>query len=897
MKTSAEKIDESVLFNLQRTDLSKVHLISKNVNAEGMVLLENNGMLPLKCRDKVAVFGRMQNNYIKSGWGSGGLVAVEYCTNIMDCLLKKDLQINNYVLNTYRKWGKENPVDYSDFGERPRNCEGEMQVSLEMTKKAAEESDKAIVILGRTEGEDFDIYDAEGSYRLLIDEYQMLGNIRQAFENVCVVINSGSIIDMKWAKELNVDAVLYVWQGGQDGGAAVADVLCGDLYPSGKLSDTIAWNLYDYPAYNNFGNDDKVVYGEDIYVGYRYFETFAKDCVIYPFGFGLSYTEFDIKVTGIEENKNKIIITAEVKNIGTFKGKETIQVYYKYPGKKIYCPDRELVAFTKTNELLPGEQEIYKIEFDVTDMAKYDEFGMTGNESSYVLEDGDYEIFVGSDVRSAIRVYSYKLNEILVTKRLSRVLAPKESFDRFVNISGELKYETVEAYPSENEDILVNEYVKSVDVCYKLKDVYSGRITVEDFIAQLCDRDLACLSQGEGMCSTKVRPGTAGAIGGLTDALYKYGIPAICVVDGPSGLRFDNKDIATSIPNGTMMACTWNTSLIEELYSYIGMEAYINDVDGILAPGVNIHRHPLCGRNFEYFSEDPYLSGKIGISVCSGISKSGVTATPKHFAANNQEHLRAKVNSVVSERALREIYLKPFEMIIKDKKVNMIMTGYNLLNGVYCCSNYELTTKILRDEWGYEGIVITDWWASTNCGENRQDRRYPIIAQADVYMVSSDCEEASSEVLNLINDGFVTRAQLQRNAVNICNTILKAPGFKKQITKRNNPNTLQQNKKTIIFSEKDIVSENSYLIEPLKQAEYILAIEYSSNASELEQLPIQVNLNERVIHTHVVNGTGGNISKVEAKVRLENDIKENKALINLKFKENITISKLDVFML
>ncbi len=750
----------------------------REVNGEGSVLLRNNGMLPLGDGDRISVFGRMQNDYYMSGTGSGGRVNAEYITHIFESLIgQNDIDIDMELSEQYRQ--------------RLRRCRHrrrwiepysrrELRIREKDVKAAAERSDKAVAVIARVAGEDRDLQAKKGCWYLSDTEYDMLAKLKRHFKNVCVVLNVGSIMDMSWVEELNIDAVLCVWYGGQEGGAAAADILCGKMYPSGKLSDTIAVRIDEYPAFSNFGGRRENVYSEDIFVGYRYFESFCPDKVLYPFGFGLGYTDFDTRILSCKESGGEINVLARVTNTGTRCGKETVQVYFGIRAENVSAPCRALAGFCKTRELAPGESAELELSFAITDMAVYDDTGVTGHKSCYVLDRGCYDIYAGTDSHSAGLVYTYVNKDITVVKHTSAHLPPDRLFSRLACCSGMRYRESVPAgrrkVPGKCGDISI-----TGNKGYSLDDVRCGRITIEEFTAQFTVYELACLMQGEGMNSRRVRPGTAGAIGGVTDGLCEYGIPAVCVADGPSGLRLDNGDRALSGPCATLLACTWNGELVRRVYEAIGRNAAENDVDALLGPGINIHRFPMCGRNFEYMSEDPYLTGKIGTAVCEGLMSAGVTGVIKHFAANNQEYSRFDENSVVSERALREIYLKPFEMIIKSGTVYMIMTAYNKLNGVYCCADHALNTDLLRGEWGYDGMVMSDWWTKTGGkgGRFNAERTAPVRAQNDVYMVTGNVKGRAAELVNALGRKEVSLGEMQRNVINILKAVMRTKAFKK----------------------------------------------------------------------------------------------------------------------
>lgn len=777
-------------------DLGKYAACARQVSAEGAVLLKNeNHVLPLKEGSSVAVFGRSQYNYYKSGTGSGGLVNVSHVVSIPEALGRKFV-LNKEINDTYVEWIKQHPYEYgSGWGEEPWFQE-EMPLSDELVGKAAAESETAVIIIGRTAGEDQDNKAEQGSYLLTDAEEDMLKKVCGAFSKTVVLLNVGNIIDMKWVEKYNPAAVLYVWQGGQEGGNGVLDVLDGTVTPCGRLSDTIARDIMDYPSTVNHGDPDRNIYQEDIYVGYRYFETFKPEKVLYPFGFGLSYTSFTMEVCKIESEKisrnGKIAVSVNVANNGDFHGKEVVQVYVKKPMGALGQPLRSLCGYAKTGDLKPGESETVEVFTDWYGISAYDDGGVTGHKSCYVLEAGEYIFYVGGDVRSAKEAGRITVEETVVIEALEEAMAPVEACTRF-RPGGALDNGTF-ALAQENMPLrtvapldrraerLPEEYAYTGDKGYKLVDVRDGKLSMGEFIAQLRDEDLCAIMRGEGMSSPKVTPGTGGAFAGVTDSLLSFGIPVCCCTDGPSGIRMDCGKKAFSMPNGTCMACTFNDELIQEIYEWEGMELRKNRVDVLLGPGMNIHRSPLNGRNFEYFSEDPLLTGKMGAAQLKGMHKYHVTGTIKHFACNNQEFRRFFVNAVVSERALREIYLKGFEIAVKEGGAYCVMSAYCPVNGIYTASNYDLLTTILRREWGFDGIVMSDWWAKGNEeGEPGTAKNTAQIARAqnDLYMVVKDAAANSNgdNSLEGIRSGIVARAEMQRNAANICRTLMRMPSF------------------------------------------------------------------------------------------------------------------------
>ena len=677
MKYMRDKVCGYALGSLPEAPIAELASISRIAAAEGMVLLKNDkGTLPFVTGDRVAVFGRSQVEYCKSGTGSGGLVKVTYVTNILESLRAHGgVTVDEDLAKVYADWLVDHPFDKGKGWASEPWAQVEMPVSPELAKTAAEKNNKALVIICRTAGEDKDNSATEGSWYLTETEKEILANVTAAFDHVCVVLNVGNIIDMSWVETYGIDAVLYGWQGGMEGGRATVDVLCGDVTPCGKLTDTIAHHIEDYPSHANFGNPDKNIYQEDIYVGYRYFETFAPEKILYPFGFGLSYTTFAVETKKVVMKTTKtgaaqVTVKVKVTNTGAYAGKEVVQVYMSAPQGKLGKAEKELVAFGKTPVLAPKKSCTLKLEFVVDDFASYDDSGVTGHKSAYVLEAGQYLIYVGTDSHTAEAQAAFAMEEKVVLQ-CEEALAPVTPFERMKPDSeGNLTYEAV---PTRTYDLAARIVDRRpADIAYtgdqgiRLVDVRDGRATMEQFIAQLSDSELLEITRGEGMSSPKVTPGTGGCLGGVTEGLAGYGIPIACVTDGPSGLRLDTGLYATSLPNGTLLACTWNLPLIYQLFLLEGVEMTAYKIDCLLGPGINIHRHPLNGRNFEYFSEDPLLTGRVAAAMCAAVDESNVSCTIKHFMGNNQEWHRHEVDTVVSERAAREIYLRPFEIAVKQ---------------------------------------------------------------------------------------------------------------------------------------------------------------------------------------------------------------------------------------
>ncbi len=767
--------------------------------AEGIVLLKNDReALPLKKGTRIALFGRNQFNYYKSGTGSGGLVNTRYVVSVRDAL-KKDARfhLDEKLNSIYQEWLKEHPFDQGHGWASEPWYQEEMPITEEIAREASGRNDVAVVLIGRTAGEDQDNANVEGSFLLTGEEERMLSWVTGAFPKTIVLLNTGNIIDMRFVAKYDPAAVAYVWQGGQEGGNGVLDVLSGDVNPSGKLTDTIAEKIEDYPSTANFGGKVRNVQQEDIYVGYRYFETFAKDQVLYPFGFGLSYTSFTQKVEAFKKTENGAEVTVKVTNIGDRAGKEVVQVYVEAPQGILGKPLRSLAGFSKTEEIPAGGEETVTIPITDYEMASYDDEGRAGHASCYVMEAGDYVLYAGSDVRSTKEAGRFTLAETKVVEKLSRALAPEEGFTRMKPVlkadgTYEVSYEEVKPADYSPQDLrkenlpVTYEQEERQEKKWKLQDVAEGKCSMETFIAQLSDEDLSCIVRGEGMNSPKVTPGCGGAFGGVTDSLLSYGIPIVCVTDGPSGIRMDSGATAFSLPNGACLASGWNPKLQEELFAWEGMELRKNHIDALLGPGMNLHRNPLNGRNFEYFSEDPLVSGKSAAAQLRGLHRYGVTGTIKHFAMNTQEAGRTVVEHLVSERAARELYLRGFEIAVKEGNADSVMTTYGIVNGYYTASNYDLVTRILRGEWGFTGIVMTDWWAKGNDEKEEgthQNMAAMIRAQNDLNMVTACAEENTTHdnSLEALAAGKVTRGEYQRSAMNICRFILRMPVFARMI--------------------------------------------------------------------------------------------------------------------
>ena len=749
--------------------------------ADGIVLLKNEDKtLPIAERTRVAVFGRSAVNYFTVGYGSGGDVVSPYRRNLMEGLLERGVKVDGILASQYETWCSRprNVPDEGYWAHWPMS-NPEMPLKAEDVAAAALRCDMALVVIGRAAGEARENVLKPGSYYLTDREKAMLDVVATYFHRICLVMDCGNVIDMSWVRnyENKITAIVYAWQGGMESGTALADVLTGAVNPSGKLTDTIAVKYEDYPSSQSFGAMAFNAYTEDIYVGYRYFETFAPDRVLYPFGFGLSYTRFRLSSQAAVSG-NQVTVNTTVENMGDEAGREVVQVYVDLPCGTLGNPKRVLAGFKKTGLLRPGQQQVVDVSFDLASLASFDDTGCTGHKDAFVLEAGNYCVQAGTSIRDVKAVVCIVKQGLEVVRQLHECNAvrPEHGFCRMVNKGGALDMEMV---PTANrnlkQDILAHlpQELTPGQTEFTFEDVKARRCTPEEFVAQLSDQELDDITHGFGLMNDPSGPaGNAGSLGGVTEALKKRGIPTVITTDGPSGIRI--RRTCSLLPCSTCLASTFDPEGVEALYRLLGREMVLQGTQVLLGPGMNIHRNPLCGRNFEYYSEDPLLTGKIAAAMVRGIQSQGVSACPKHFACNNQETNRNKCDSRLSQRAQREIYLKGFEIAVKESDPWCLMTSYNLVNGVWSHYHYELVTDILHDEWGYRGLTITDWWMQPGAAPE-----FPAItndacrirAQVDVLMPGEIQERTL--VASLADPNGVTRAEAQRCAVNVIKFILK----------------------------------------------------------------------------------------------------------------------------
>lgn len=783
--------------NQTKATACAAHLaLARRAGREGIVLLKNSRkLLPVKKGTRLALFGKGVFDYVKGGGGSGD-VTVSHVTNLYDGLVQREDPVP--VFEPLAQFYKQNVERQYENGAAP-GMTVEPEVPQTLLDDAKEYADLAVIVISRFSGEGWDrksvAYDGafpdeirqaklsrqifeNSDYYLTNSEQAMVNKVCENFADVAVVLNVGGMVDTSWfADHDRISSVLMAWQGGMEGGLAMADILLGVESPSGRLPDTFAASLEDYPSTENFHESpDYVEYTEDIYVGYRYFETMenAKRRVNYPFGFGLSYTAFQIDVLWAGERDGQIAVGIRVKNTGNFPGREVVQLYYEAPQGLLGKPARQLAAYEKTEELTPGQAQALILSFPVSQMASYDDLGKAAR-SAWVLEKGSYCFFVGNSVRDAVKLdYAYELAENRVTEQASPKAAPSrltrrmrsdgsfeelplaEPHDFMENGLGWSEEETEGVMPAVRG--ISRRYLQILEDKAKimLDDVADKKAGLDEFMSQLSDREAAELLGGQ------PNTGVANTFG--FGNLAEYGVPNVMTADGPAGLRIGPECgvYTTAWPCATMLAATWNPKLAEEVGRSAAREVRENNISVWLAPAMNIHRSPLCGRNFEYYSEDPLLSGTIASAMVDGIQSQGIGAAVKHFACNNKETNRKNSDSRVSERALREIYLKGFEICVKQSQPWVLMTAYNLINGCRASENKELLDGILRGEWGYQGVITTDWWTK---GEHYKE----IKAGNDIKMGTGYPER----VLEALEKGLVTREEIMDCARRVLELILK----------------------------------------------------------------------------------------------------------------------------
>ncbi|MBQ7371751.1 MAG: glycoside hydrolase family 3 C-terminal domain-containing protein [Blautia sp.] len=828
-----------------------------------MVLLKNNGVLPLTDKGKkLALFGNGARHTVRGGTGSGD-VNVRSTVTIEDGLKKAGFIITTEDwLDRYDAYCAKMQEAYAapireemQKGNRSAmmklfTAPYQEPSSIPVEQRDVEESDTdtAIYVISRISGEGKDRTPDRGDFALFEQDEETLKLLISCFENVIVVLNVGGVIDTEFLRETKgIGAVVLMSQAGIAGGDALASVLSGKVVPSGHLTATWAKHYEDYPSADSFshmnGNMDDEYYREGIYVGYRYFDTFHITPA-YPFGFGLSYTKFELNGISVRLDAWEIIVSANVKNIGgTYAGKEVVQVYVSAPDGKLEKPYQELKGFAKTGNLFPGESETVEIRICAADLASYDV-----ETSAWILEEGYYYIRVGNHSRNTHIAAALVVSENLKTEQAKAMFALDETFEELKKTGKEYSYpgedlekeqapklflqsDLLSCHPVTYSSQPAEEPEKSGHVI-QAQEVLDGSCTLDELVSQLSLEEMAELCVGTmrrvdnslafiGQASNTT-PGAAGETSSLL--LKSRGIRNLVMADGPAGLRIsrfyavDNAgkqvqgvgdytvpglamilgepkeeapdgailhyQYCTAIPIGTLLAQTWDPALIEEAGDIVGEELEEFGVTLWLAPGMNIQRNPLCGRNFEYYSEDPLLSGVCAASDTRGVQRHpGVGTTIKHFAFNNQEDNRMHVNAHIGERAAREIYLKGFEIAVKTSWPKAVMSSYNLVNGIHAANSHDLLTKDLRDEWGYHGMVMTDW-GTTGGIEMEPGKTFKygtstpegcIAAGNDLIMPGS--QEDVDGIVAAVQEGKLEKGTLQLSVKRILDLVLHSASY------------------------------------------------------------------------------------------------------------------------
>ena len=748
--------------------------LSRKAAAQGMVLLKNeNEALPLPPGKRIALFGKASADYVKGGGGSGD-VTVAWVKNLIDGMEEKEAQGKVGLFAPLNGFYREFVREQYRAGVLPGQA-GEPEVPEELMRQARAFTDTAVFSVCRFSGEDWDRSDSD--FYLTQEEAALARRLEETFPCVIAVLNVGGMVDTSWLKGTRIRAALLAWQGGMAGGPAEADVLCGDENPSGKLADTFASCFEDYPSSPTFHeSEDYVAYEEDIYVGYRYFETVpgAAEKVNYCFGYGLSYTEFEIRFLQARQDGDDLLFDACVTNLEKRARRETVMLYVSGPQGRLGRPARELKAFRKTRTLQAGESQRLRLTVSRSSLAAYDDVGAVC-ESAWVLEEGSYRFYLGNAVRSA-RETGFVLNveRPETVSRLTKRCAPRMLKER---LRPDGSMEPVASYTGNQGRIVWDEEMVKAHVpsqkeipggligwekgalpprSPQLIDVAKGAVSLDAFLDSLSDEELAHLLGGQ--------PNTGVAntfgIGNLPEA----GVPNVMTADGPAGLRIEPEcEVDTTAwPCATLLACSFDEELVESVGRAGALEVKENNIGVWLTPAMNIHRSPLCGRNFEYYSEDPLVAGKMGAAMVRGIQSRQIAASVKHFACNNKETNRKNSDSRLSERALREIYLKGFEIVVKEADPWTIMTSYNVINGTRASENRELLTGILREEWGFAGMVTSDWWNFASHGKE-------VAAGNDLKMPVGKPEA----LLSALEAGELQRSDLAACAKRVLALILK----------------------------------------------------------------------------------------------------------------------------
>lgn len=817
------------------------------LGAECTLLLKKDGSLPFVGVSKLALYGSGARNTIKGGTGSGD-VNVRHFVTVEEGVEKagfsiiskewiekyESLKSESYqeFVAQVRKEAKELGINAVMYGMGKAMPEPEYEIPLDFS------GDAAVYVLSRNSGEGSDRSQTVGDIELSETEIRDIHALNEGYEKFILVLNVGGMVNLKPVAD--VKNILLLSQLGTTTGDVLADLLTGKSYPSGKLAMTWA-SIEEYSTTKGFGDMDDTCYHEGVYVGYRYFDS-AKKTPMYPFGYGLSYTDFSIEPKSFTADEEKVTVTVKVKNIGDYKGKEVIQIYACAPAGKLDKPYQELRGFVKTKELAPEETELITVTFDTKSMASFD-----SEEGAYVLEAGNYIIRVGNCSADTKVCGVVSLDKTTYTERMKGV-CPGCTFTD-LKIAQEMQHDYTDVMGA----VISADKIECKNHSYKKEpveiektenvlwqDVVNGTKNLDEFVGNLSVEQLVYLNIGHFKAYDNIESqigaaavSIAGGAGETTLKLKDIGVPSLTMADGPAGLRLCTKYkvvngevkgmdsplanfmdfmepeqlqamaamsqqpskeeleapmnyvYCVAIPIGTALAQSWNEEVCKTCGDIVGTEMELFGINLWLAPAMNIQRSPLCGRDFEYFSEDPLISGKMAAAVTNGVqAHKGCGTTIKHFACNNQETNRMVSNSIISERALREIYLKGFEICVKESQPHAMMSSYNLINGEHACNSKDILTNILRDEWGYQGIVMTDWYAADDimiAASERKNKHTTAIpsgcvrAGNDLTMpgMTVDKQQMLGALQGTNVEYPITKAELQMNAKRVLETILK----------------------------------------------------------------------------------------------------------------------------
>ena len=812
--------------------------LAREAAAEGFVLLENKDhFLPLAKGSKVGLYGAGAIRTIKGGTGSGD-VNERDSVNIFQGMKNAGYDVTSSEwLEDYDKLYVQARLDWKNEiftklnGDDTKFFDAYSATPFFMPsgnpideeKAAADGADTAFFVLARIAGENKDRFDTEGDYFISKEEKAILAQVSRCYKNIVLVINTGGLMDLAFVEEFdNIRSILQYVQAGQEGGNAFADVVSGDVTPSGKMTDTWAKDYYDYPGAEVYsyksGDLMKEKYEEGIFVGYRYFDTFQVP-VRYSFGYGMSYTDFeigtdDIKVSGRGMMNPKVSVTVTVTNTGdTYAGKEVVQIYASCPQGRLVKEFRRLAGFGKTKLLAQKESQMMTITFPLYQLTSYEE-----ESASWILEPGMYGIWIGNDLNTSVLSGALELDEKAVMTACENICPLKEELNEIVPDAEKVQAREAAWQKEVKEKRMSVIELKASEIPTEKVDYQpvpeelpgkAGKIVESlsvDQLALLATGDPG-RAQGNALGSAGISVPGAAAETSPCASEEPWNVTTIALVDGPAGLRLkreyqvDNGEIVasdflaaleggffskpqekrgttyyqfcTAIPVGTLLAQSWDVELIKRVGEMIGHEMELFNVTLWLAPGMNIHRNPLCGRNFEYYSEDPLLAGMMAAAMTLGVQKvPGCGTTIKHFACNNQEDNRMGSDSILSERALREIYLKGFEIAVKDAQPMSIMTSYNLINGVHAANCYDTCTKAARDEWGFAGAIMTDW-TTTNV-QIQGECTAAGCMRAGNDMVMPGLPEDHENIKKELADGTLTMAELKRCIYNTVNIVLQS---------------------------------------------------------------------------------------------------------------------------